>query len=73
METTQDLHNQLTRPVQLWRLKIVPDAEPNADGEWIDVGTAQLRRDVSFSATVEHFADKIPAGMHVVAVDAKDL
>lgn len=47
--------NQVTR----WLLKIVPDAEPNADGEWIDADVP-----VQFEEDVYSFIPR--KGWHVV-------
>ncbi len=51
-------------------LKIVPDAEPNADGEWLAV-KRNIPDDLrGWRALEEFFADRVPAGFHLVAVDA---
>jgi hypothetical protein len=51
-------------------IKIVPDAEPNADGEWIEVPVdlRHVRRWVNIDALVKPY---VPAGFHIVAVDCR--
>lgn len=52
------------------QIKIVPDAEPNADGEWIEIAVdlRHVRRWVNIAAIV---APYVPAGFHIVAVDCR--
>lgn len=49
-------------------MKLVPDAEPNADGEWVDVprDVDLGRRFTDHVAAVSHL---VPGGYHVVAFD----
>jgi hypothetical protein len=49
-------------------LKIVPDAEPNADGRWIKA-TKSDYRGRGWLATEMYFAPDVPPGHHLVAVD----
>lgn len=58
------------------RLKIVPDASPKADGDWIEVECDDkfveiLKTARSFNTTVELFASRIPLEYHVVQIDLK--
>ncbi len=48
------------------RIKIVPDTEPNAEGEWVEVPLDLSGRWKGMEALV---APYIPAGHHVVAVE----
>lgn len=50
------------------RIKIVPNKEPNADGEWIEIPLSlpERRRWTS----IEHLvAPHVPEGFHVVSVE----
>lgn len=50
-----------------YKIKIVPDSEPNADGEWIAVETSATapRR---WTDMVNFFRTNVPEGKHLVAV-----
>lgn len=57
-----------------YRLKIVPDVEPNADGRWIDVTRAPdafdyIPRFGTWAAVEEYFAPNVPAGEHMVSYE----
>ena len=53
-----------------YRLKIVPNLEPDADGHWI---TVEVERGpphhATWLTTVMHFTPNVPSGYHIVAVD----
>lgn len=55
-----------TAPVR-YQIKIVPDPSPNDDGKWIDVPRAPPRTR-SWTATAEAYAEFVPQGHHIVAV-----
>lgn len=46
--------------------KIVPDAEPNADGEWITLSVKES--DISPKTNWYHLSAIAPKGFHVVSV-----
>jgi hypothetical protein len=50
------------------RIKIVPDATPDADGEWLDipVDLPDRTRWIAMESRIRRFT---PAGYHVVAVE----
>lgn len=50
------------------RIKIVPDDEPNAKGEWVDVDSRKITGR-GWDNLVLTYADYVPAGFHIVAVD----
>lgn len=51
-----------------WRLKIVPDSAPNADGRWIEVEAPDTARapNASWRAAALYFTPHVPAGEHLV-------
>jgi len=49
-------------------MKLVPDAEPNADGEWVKV-PADVKLGWRFLDHVAAVAHLVPEGYHVVAFD----
>lgn len=49
-----------------YRLKIVPDAEPNADGRWIDVTVPHEAPRAGWNNVETFFRKHIPAGEHLV-------
>ena len=51
-------------------IKIVPDAEPNADGEWIEVAF-NLPVTTSWRKTDEYLSPFVPEGFHLVAVGGR--
>lgn len=50
---------------RMW-IKIVPDAEPNASGEWIEVAR-RTERFLGWEKTKELYAPDIPEGYHAVS------
>jgi len=50
------------------RIKIVPDAEPNADGEWVEC-PVELPRGTRWRHMETVVAQCVPAGHHVVSVE----
>lgn len=58
------------------RLKVVPDDEPNADGDWIEVAcddelVEKIKVARSFNETLELFKHHRPEDYHIVQVDLK--
>lgn len=51
------------------RIKIVPDSDMNAEGEWIDIPTVDLPERTRWIAMESRVRPYIPAGYHVVAVE----
>lgn len=53
------------------RIKLVPNAEPNADGEWktINVTLPFPSSNSSWIAAANHLAPYVPEGYHVVQHD----
>lgn len=54
-------------------IKVVPDAEPNADGEWIharltEKEITEMRSDRSWITTQRVLQPHAPAGHHIVAI-----
>lgn len=55
-----------------WRLKIVPDASPNASGRWIEIeiaGPSRAPHRTSWRAAALYFNPFVPAGEHLVQYD----
>lgn len=56
-------------------LKIVPDSEPDADGEWIEISDDRTLSGtlsgMSFHRAVSLFAPAIPRDHHIVAVQER--
>jgi hypothetical protein len=50
-----------------YRIKLVPDATPNADGRWISVLTTRLLDTHRWSDAETFFHQHIPAGEHMVS------
>lgn len=67
-----DLINSVMRPVTFWEIKVVPESEPNADGEWIDCGTQQFPKRLSFKETANRLQGYCPVGHVIVAVVCRD-
>lgn len=53
-----------------YRIKIVPDETPNADGEWITVD-AEAPRTTSWVETVTAMEPRVPKGYHIVALGGR--
>ena len=55
------------------RMKLVPDAEPNADGEWkcVDVDISLRPQFERFRTAVVALAHKVPRGYHIVAYSTR--
>lgn len=51
-------------------IKIVPDAEPNADGEWINVDF-DVPPTTSWIETAQYLERFIPKGFHLVATGGR--
>lgn len=49
------------------RIKIVPDAEPNADGEWIRLD-CDMPLTLSWRRACDQVAGFVPVGFHIVAM-----
>jgi hypothetical protein len=54
-----------------YQIKLVPDAQPNADGEWVDV-PAGPPHGTKFREYETLYAAQIPAGFHMVAIQKVD-
>lgn len=55
-----------------YRLKIVPEATPNADGRWIEIEVpddARAPLGSSWRAAAQYLAPHIPAGEHLVGYE----
>jgi hypothetical protein len=53
-------------------IKIVPNAEPNAEGEWIETTIARMPGGPSRWTDLEQLVRPfVPEGFHVVAVDTR--
>jgi hypothetical protein len=53
-----------------YKLKLVPDSEPNADGRWVELDTGSVAKRLPMACTW-HEADKffaahVPKGEHMV-------
>jgi len=53
-----------------YRIKVVPDSNPNADGIWISCGTHHKIPRRSFTRQVSRLARFCPAGHHVVQIES---
>ncbi len=53
------------------KIKIVPNATPNADGKWLVID-AKMPDTRGWVNSVEHFAPHVPEGYHLVAVEHRD-
>lgn len=51
------------------RLKIVPDDDPNADGEWIEVTRRLGHSSRSWRQLEALYRDDIPEGHHMVSIE----
>lgn len=51
-------------------IKIVPDAAPNADGEWINID-AEPPQTTSWIKTAEALASFVPEGYHLVSLGGR--
>lgn len=51
-------------------IKIVPDAEPNADGKWITID-AEAPKTTSWIETERALAPFVPEGHHIVALGGR--
>jgi hypothetical protein len=52
-----------------YRIKLVPDAEPNADGRWIEVQTVRTLDTTWWRAAEMFFLQHIPAHEHLVSYE----
>lgn len=52
-----------------YRLKIVPDAEPNADGRWITVTVDRAAPEQGWNNVATFFRKHVPAGEHMVSYE----
>lgn len=52
---------------QQYQIKLVPDARPNADGEWVDVPEAPPPG-AKWPEYETQYAPQIPPGYHMVAI-----
>ena len=66
-----DMMNSIMRPVTFWKIKVVPDSDPNADGEWIDCGTQQFPSRMSFKETASRLQEYCPKDHFIVQVSSR--
>lgn len=52
-----------------YKLKIVPDNEPNADGRWITVETPKAAPEHGWNRIAAFFKSHIPKGEHLVSYE----
>lgn len=55
-----------------WRIKLVPDATPNADGRWLDVTKDHAMTEYAISRwmdAVRFFASDTPRGEHIISYE----
>lgn len=50
-----------------YKIKIVPNAEPNAEGEWIDAEADECTSTL-WRISAARFDSQVPAGFHVVYI-----
>lgn len=72
MRTVQDLMNLIQREPKNWWIKIVPDSEPNADGEWVNCGVHAFPEKMSWRETANRLFQHVPKNHHMVAVSTND-
>ena len=60
-----------------FKLKIVPDTEPNANGQWVEqsLDAQQIKNfpEHDFGRQAEFLSQFIPAGFHIVAISKEEL
>jgi hypothetical protein len=57
-------------------IKVVPNATPNADGEWLTFDLPNDEKTVEvlarkFADQADFFAGRCPAGHHIVSIDSE--